>query len=200
MRDIELEYRAEIPFAKMPEIRRRLLKLGRPLGISKRLSVMYFGKIGKAQFDIRVRITNGKAEVAVKKGGFHSSSRTETVQKIAKDQIAGFVRIFSSLGFESKISERTIERFLLKNGIEASLVEKGGIAYLELEKMSKRATVETNRRQLLNLVSEMKLNKYMITGKKSFHNLCSRFSSRVDHPFINTSHDSRLLARLLKKY
>jgi hypothetical protein len=46
---------------------------------------MCFGKINGQKTDIRIRVTNGECEIAVKFGSFDSHDRLELCQKIGKD-------------------------------------------------------------------------------------------------------------------
>ena len=81
-KNIELELRAEISKNKYFKLLNKLKNGAKLISRTKRLSVMYFGQINDYSFDIRVRITNGKPEVAIKKGALHAHDRLETIKSI----------------------------------------------------------------------------------------------------------------------
>ena len=130
--NIELELRAEVTFNQLEKLFTDLNKKTKQVSQTKRLSAMFLGKINKSNFDIRVRISsNGKTEIVVKKGDFHSYDRIENSQEITKGQFIGVVKIFSLFNFKSKITERENFEFNLGNDITLVLVKAGSITYVE---------------------------------------------------------------------
>ena len=158
---------------------------------------MYFGKIDKTSFDIRVRITNGKSEIAIKKGALHAHDRTEMVQPIEKNQFIGMTHLYCLLGFKSEVGERETYNFDMGRKITFSLVKAGDISYAEVEKMSNKVDTEKNKGQILKILTDLKLK---MTTKKEFDNLCNRLSKHVDGPFTESKLDIVKLKKLLTKY
>ncbi len=182
---IELELRAEISTQNKELFQNRLKDVGVLHSHTKRLSVMYFGKMGKKNFDIRVRVTNGECEVVVKLGSFGAHDRTEIVQKINPEEFLGMVKIFAQFDFMIEVGEREIFNYMLPDDIIVSLVSAGPISYIELEKMSSKAEVEKNNK-LLNQWAK-KLELQLLKSEEEFDSLCKRLAEKVDWPFHGTN-------------
>ena len=160
-RNIELELRAEVNSKEYDKLLRKLQKNVKQISYTERLSVMYFGKIGKNNFDIKVRVTNGKSEVAVKKGSLHADNRIELTQPINKKRFIGMVGIYDLLNFDSEVAERKTYNFSLGNDIIFSLVNAGDISYIEIEKMSTKKDFEKNKKELISIIKNYKLTIYL---------------------------------------
>lgn len=197
-RNIELELRAEVRKEEYNKLLSQLKKEYKLISHTKRLSVMYFGKIGGVPIDIRVRITNGKAEVVVKKGSLHAHDRIELSQPINRSQFIGMVRLYSLFGFQTEVAERETYNFAMGRGVVFSLVKAGNIAYVEVEKMSGKLEVEKNKQQLLKILDTFKLKP--IIRQKEFDKLCKRLSKYSDWSFNGSKRDLMRLRRLLMKY
>lgn len=196
--NVELEFRAEVPQRTLPTIADSLRSRGKLVSHTRRLSVMSFGKIGQTEIDIRVRITNGVSEVVVKRGDLHGQDRVEVSQQVTRKQFIGMVRVFAQFGFPLEVAERETENVQLKNGITASLVRAGPIAYLEIEKMTDREHFDQDRRMLQEVVADLGVT--LIDSKKDFDDLCKRLSETVDWKFDQSPKHYARLERLLKKY
>lgn len=194
---IELELRAEIPINEVKNIKKRLSKIGEVSSITKRLSVMFFGKINKQKTDIRVRVTNGECEVVVKFGSFGSHNRIELCQKIEKNQFFGMVKIFSQFKFDIKVGERETFNYKLKNDIVISLVLAENIAYIEFEKMSFDTDVIENKIRLQKLVNNLNLQ---ILNESEFNILCQKLNELVDWTFHGLDCEYLKLKNIFKKY
>lgn len=198
-KNIELELRAEISKQSFIKVLNKFKKAGKLISKTKRLSVMYFGKIGKSNIDVRVRITNGKSEVVVKRGDFHSHNRTEISQLINKSQFIGMVKLMTQLGFtDMKVGERETYNFDFRNGIIISLVKAGGISYVEVEKMTSKLKQKNDKNELVNLAQTLQIN--LFKNKKEFIDLCHRLTETCDWRFNNSSDNYRKLEHLLVKY
>lgn len=200
VKNIELEFRAEVPFKKYDHVLALLKKHGKVISNTKRMSAMFFGKTDSASMDIRVRITNGKAELVIKKGDLHSPKRIEISQPIAKNQFMGMVKAVQLLGYRAEVAERQTVNLKLRNGIIASLVKAGKIVYLELEKLSSGKDLQQNEQQIISMIKELGLEKSIINDKAQFDELCDRLSQTVDWPLTDSSKDVKKLERLLAKY
>lgn len=197
-KNIELELRSELTIDQFKNTFERLKNETKLVSQTKRLSIMFLGKVNKADFDIRLRIDNKKnAELVIKKGFFHAHNRIETSQKINKDQIVGFAKLFSFFGFNSKITERENFVFNIGQGIEIVLVKAGSIAYLEIEKMSSRKDIVKNKKRLLKILEDLKLKPIK---KQAFNELCDRLSIYSDIKFNNSQKDFKKLEKILNNY
>lgn len=196
--NIELEFRAEIVKENFHKTLKKLKQQGRLLSRAKRLSVMYFGKIGKDEVDIRVRITNGDAEVVVKKGGFHAHNRVEVSQRLEKDQFLGMTKIIAMLGFtDVKVGERETYNFDFGNGVIVSLGRGGDISYLEIEKMSTKKKQKQDIEELMNVIRN--LDVQLIETRQEFEELCLRLTETCDWRFDFSEVHYQKLQKLVEK-
>ena len=92
LKNIECEIRADIT-KDYEKILKNLYKSKKIISKTKRLSVMFFGKTDKGEIDVRVRITNGQAEIAVKKGFLHTFGRVEIINRINKSEFINYVKM-----------------------------------------------------------------------------------------------------------
>ncbi len=197
--NIELELRAEITLNQLEKIFFDLNKKTKQVSQTKRLSVMFLGKINKLNFDIRVRISlNGKAEIVVKRGDFHIHDRIENSQEITKSQFVGIVRILSLFNFKSKITERENFEFDLGNDITLVLVKAGSIAYVEIEKISNTENLEKNKSELLSIIKNFSLK--LIKDDKEFNELCDRLTKHSDWVFDGSEDHFVKLTSILDFY
>jgi hypothetical protein len=197
-KEIEVEFRAEIKPSEIILIKRKLNKIGIVKSYTKRLSVMYFGVINSKDVDIRVRITNGEAELVIKYGGLGASDRLEVSQRIDKSQFIGFARIFFQFGFKSNIGERKTYNYKLPRGITVSLVLAKDIAYIELEKMS---SLDTKKRSVIEIkeVAQL-LGLRLFDSDESFNDLCRRLDKYVDWELSDAEEDWDRLKKVLDNY
>lgn len=195
---IELELRAEISPKMVESLKSNLEKTGTLDSQTKRISMMYFGSIGKKKLDVRVRITNGECEVVVKSGSFGSHDRIEVSQKIAPDQFLGMVKMFAQFGFSMKVGERETINYVLPDDITVSLVSAGSISYVELEKMSSLPFVEKNHLQLKEFSNQLGL--HLLNSEEEFDELCKRLDKDVDWSFHGTNEEYIRLEKLLDRY
>ncbi|KKQ21262.1 MAG: hypothetical protein US33_C0006G0012 [Parcubacteria group bacterium GW2011_GWC1_36_9] len=197
--NIELELRAEVTPNQFEKLFIDLNKKIKLVSKTKRLSVMFLGKINKYNFDIRVRISsNGKVEIVAKKGDFHTHDRTENSQGITKGQFIGFVKILSLFNFKSKITERENFEFNLGNNTKLVLVKAGLIAYVEIEKMSNVENLDKNRSKLLNVIRNFRLK--LIKNDKEFNELCDRLTKYSDWTFDGSEDHVAKLTSMLDFY
>ncbi len=198
-KNIELELRAEITPSKFDKLVAELKKERNLISHTKRLSVMFLGKINRSEFDIRIRISsNGEAELVAKEGGHHSHNRIEVSQKILKNQFMGIVKILTLFGFQSKVTERENFVFDFEKGIKISLVKAKSIAYVEAEKMSHVGDAGKNRKELLKVFD--KLNLKIIRNASEFEELCDRLTIQSDWKFNGSPAQTKNLTKMLRSY
>ncbi|MEP7104094.1 MAG: hypothetical protein ABI721_05290 [Candidatus Dojkabacteria bacterium] len=193
MNNIELEYRSEIEFSQFDQFEKKFNQIAKLKSHAKRLSFMAFGD----GIDIRVRITNGKSEVVVKKGDWHAENRIEISQDIENDQFVGFVKIFSAMIKNCNIGER--ENFVFENndGVTITLVKSKRLAYVEFELISRDENIETNKKIILDLMKSLNLE---ILDKKGFDDLCDRLKVNDDWKFNLEEDKVSKLEGLLSEY
>ena len=197
--NIELELRAEVTLNHFEKLLASLKQKSKQISHTKRLSVMFLGKINKSNFDMRVRIdSNGKAEFVTKKGDFHAHNRTENSQEITKNQFMGIVKILSLFKFSSKITERENFVFDLENEISLVLVKAGSIAYVEIEKMSNSKNLKNNKLELLQIIKDLDLK--LIKNDKEFNKLCNRLTKHSDWVFNGSKQHMEKLISMLASY
>jgi|SRR3989344_875683 len=197
MKNIELEFRAEIRKSEEAGLESKLKRFSKKL-VSRRLSVMHLGEIGNKKYDIRVRVDSlGNSEVVLKKGHFHTHDREEYSVKINKTQIIPFVQIFSAFGFETKVTERVNELYNLRGGIKLVWVKAKHISYVELEKMTDKAHKDEDGKKLTTLMGSIGIRKI---NKNQFNDLCDRLTKEVDFVFKPGKKDFQKVTRILEKY
>ncbi len=198
-KNIEVELRAEVSLDQFNELLSELKKKSGLLSQTKRLSVMFLGKVDQLNFDIRVRINvGGDAEIVIKKGEYHAHNRTELSQEIGKDQFIGMVKFFSLFEFQSKITERENFEFDLGDGIVMSVVRAGSIAYVEVEKISDNKNVDKIKKKLTEILEGFQLKS--ISENKEFNDLCERLTRYSDSEFNGSKEDIERLKEMLVPY
>lgn len=183
---VEVELRAEIKIVDVDNFKTKLNKIGKMASCTDRLSVMYFGEVNGQKVDARVRTTNGECEVVVKFGPFGAHDRIELCQKIGQDQFLGMARIFSQFKFAAKVGKRKTVNYELPDGITASLVLAGDIAYIELEKMSSESDVSDNKIKLQSLADNLGLQ---VLDEDKFDILCQKLNESDDWAFHGSDED-----------
>ncbi len=197
-KNIELELRAEVPKGQYSKLLSKLKKGFKMESHTERLSVMCFGSVGKNTFDVRIRITNGKAEVVIKKGKLHAHDRIEISSPINKSQFIRMVELFSLFDFKMEVAERETYNFNMGDDIIFSLVNAGKIAYIEIEKMSSKRDVEKNKKKLMSILTELNLRS--ITKQAEFDKICNELSRYSDWPFNGSGVDYKKLEKALSRY
>ena len=194
--NIEVEIRAEVPSSDFANLFEKLKKSAKFLSHTKRVSVIFLGKVKGEYLDFRVRIdSERKAELVLKKGDFHAQDRIEVSQKINDDQFIGFVKILSLLELKSKVTERENFIFDLGDGITLVLVKAHTIAYIEIEKMSNEYTAKKNKDELKRVLNKLGLK--IIKNSKEFNNLCDRLTKLSDWVFVNTKDNIGRLTEMI---
>lgn len=194
--NIEVELRAVVEHTDFDRVLRFLATQGLMTSKTHRLMVMFFGEASGQEMDIRVRITNGAAELVMKQGDRYGHNRIEEAQPIFKEQMVGLARVISLLNYRSKVGEREIFNFDLGNGVTASLVAAGEICYLEYEKMSNAAEADQVKITLEKMMVAVGLP--IIASKEEFQVLTNRLTNEVDWKFTGSPDDcARLHEQLI---
>ena len=109
----------------------------------------------------------------------------------------GLVKIFSQLGFYTKVCERITYNFQFPNRILASLVKADMHFYLEIEKMSDKKNEKKDKKELVE-ISKI-LNVELVKTKKAYYDYCNMLTKIVDWEFHGTKNDFKKLEKVLKK-
>lgn len=196
--NIELELRAEVTADQYNRVHNMLKTLGTLHSETKRLSAMFFGVIGTATHDIRVRCTNGRCEVVMKTGtSFNAHDRVEISQSIQPDQFVGLAKMFAQFQFESKVGSRETLNFNLPGDVLASLVRAGQLTYLELEKMASPESAELIRQELAALLETFSLDSFT---SEAYSKFCNTLTDHVDWTFTGSPSDIQRLEAQLAQY
>jgi hypothetical protein len=199
MNDIELEYRSEVNVSDFEMIKSKLEETGKLKSHVKRLSFMSFGKLEDKTIDVRVRITNDDAEVVVKRGSFHGHNRIEFSQKISKDQLLGFSKLFFLI-FEGDclVGGRETYNYIFNESMTVSLVRTEHIAYLEFEKISSKEKEESDKKEVLDLMKKFDLK---VMDEDGFKDICKRLQTTgADWKFSGSDADFARLEELIGKH
>ncbi len=198
LNNIELEFRAEVNQGQYFLLLTKLKREAKLISHTKRLSVMYFGKVKNTLFDIRIRVTNGQPELVIKKGALHAPDRVESSCPIMRSQFIELVRLFVLFTFKSEVAERETFNFDMGNKIIFSLVKANGIMYVEVEKLSSKDSIIKNKLQILKVLNHYNLTP--MTKVNDFNKLCNRLSKYSDWPFTGSMGDFRKLEKILARY
>ncbi len=197
MKTIELEVRAEVRLKDQEVLLAHLHRHGKLINRTRRCSVMFFGHAAGNPVDLRVRVTNGKAEVVVKKGALHAPNRVEFSQPVSKTDVVGLSKVFSLMGYEAKVGERVTANFDFGKDTIVSLAKADKIAYLEVERMTDKKHYEHDKRDVLGVLGELGYKPLM---KAEFEDLCHRLTRRVDWKFKGSERDLKRLKGIIRRY
>lgn len=196
-KNIELEIRAIIEKKDFNLTSRKLKEHGKLISETSRLTAAFYGTCEKNNFAMSVRVTNGRSEVVIKKGDFHTHNRTEYSQRIANGRFMDMVRIFSQFGFYGKVFERITYNYRLPGNVTISLVRAHDYSYLEIEKMTDRKHEKTDKRILEGVAKNLGVS--IVKDKRSYLEFCNTLTEKVDWRFFGTKKDFAKLEKILKR-
>ena len=198
-KNIELELRSEISEDQFKKIYDKLNKKAEFISETERFFIVFFGEIKGIRYDCRVRITNGQAEVVVKKGGYHEHNRIETTQPIVKEQFMGFVKILNSFDFDeydAKVCFREIFNFKYNKEIDISIARTDNLYYIEVEKMTNKQNEEEDKKKLQTVFDDFKLVPFK---ENEFYEFCKKLD-KVDWFFDGSKEHYQRLEKELKQH
>ncbi len=160
---------------------------------------MFFRCADSGDFDLRVRITNGRSEVVIKRGDHHAADRTETIQTIDPEQFVGLIRVFRQFPWDSvKVGARTSYNFSFNEGILVSLVHAEDISYLEIEKMTEKKDLARTKIEVEQIAGKLGINP--IRTKSEYYKLCQKFTDKTDWPLEDKEEHYDKLAKVLRLF
>lgn len=160
MKEIEIEYRVEIPTDVFDYMCSKINSIADLKSHKSRFSLMAFLSKGDIKSVLYLRATIDQladkvdTEIVHKKGAQHAHDRTEITQKISLADFENFLRIFSTITSDKTlVMEREIVNFNHGDGIVVSLVKSKKHSYIEFEKLSDELDKERSSEKILNLIS-----------------------------------------------
>tara|TARA_Y100000310_G_C20503508_1_gene725217 strand:- start:195 stop:824 length:630 start_codon:yes stop_codon:yes gene_type:complete len=185
-KQIEVEYIGKINKEKFNELKILFEKDGKFLKRKERISFMYFrdeipediSEIKEEDTDLRLRITNKKPELIIKKGLFTGThSRREISIIFDKKNLSNYVDFLSALGWDKGVIY-AVETFVYEyEGIEFSLV--GIIDY----GFNFEAEILTTKNEQNNAIKKIKkiLNKLSLVAfdEEGLNKQCNEINNRT---------------------
>jgi len=124
IKNIEVELRGPLSEKVYSTILSLLKSKGKLLKKQNRFLLDYstfLEGIGERKLDVRVRVTNGKVEIVIKKGKFGGTAREESSMYPEGGNLADTLKFMSLLGYTKAVAcDRGIERYLI-NGVEFAI-------------------------------------------------------------------------------
>lgn len=121
---IEVELRGSLNDSGYNKLMKVLKEQGSFLNKQRRFLLDYstfLEGIGERKIDVRVRVTNGKVEIIVKKGKFGGTSREEVSVFPEGDNFENTLKLMSMLGYNKAVAcDRGIVRYSI-DGIEIAI-------------------------------------------------------------------------------
>jgi len=188
MAQIEVEHRGVLTKKKFDELSLFLKKEGKFIKEKDRFSVIYFPrgkekqKISKSPLDLRVRITNKKAEIVLKYGkSSGADARKEFSFPLEALQFEEATEFLFILGYYYGVLQATKSYLYEYKGIEIVLVDvpKWGY-YYEAEILTDTKSIKQANEKIISLCKELSLK---VLNEKDFYQLLEDLSNRPGFRF-----------------
>lgn len=188
MAKIEVEHRGVLTKEKFLELNKLLKKKGKFLGEKDRFSVIYFppGKervrVPKSPLDLRVRITNKKAEIVLKYGkSSGADARKEFSFPLDPSQFEEATEFLFILGFYYGALQATKTYAYMYKGIEFAIVRAPAFGYyFEAEILTITKSIKSANEKIVLVCQELGLN---ILNDKDFWKLLQSLNDRPGFRF-----------------
>lgn len=187
--NIEVEYRGILPKEKFDNLRKFLDKEGKFVKEKDRFSIIYFPrgkeriKVSKSPLDLRVRITNKKAEIVMKYGkSSGADARKEFSFPIAAEQFEEALEFLFIVGFYYGVLQATKTYVYTYQGIEFAVVYAPLFKqyYFEAEILANQESVENANQNIMSVVKNLDLD---VLSEKDFYNWLDELSSKPELRF-----------------
>lgn len=186
MANIEVETRGPLTKEEFSNLKSFLDKQGRSLGEKKRFSLIYFRKGVPEKVidqqddpvDLRMRITNKKAEIVMKYGKWGSSdSRKEFLFPLENEKFEDAIEFLLHLGWGAGVLHPLKMLLYSYQGFTFSLVETSGIYYYEIEKIIENlAEKEKAGKEISLLIKKLRLPRF--PNNEAFASFCDTLNQR----------------------
>lgn len=183
MTKYEVEHRGLLTAEKYDELIRFFDKNAKNCGTKKRFSIIYstskksVREIKDDPIDLKLRVTNGKSEIALKYGKWSGKdARREFGFEIDTDQYDDFIEFLKILGYHKAVLMDNIKHDYIYRGIEFSLVEVPHWGYyFEAEIMSNEKEIDKANKKLDSEIAALGL---VVLGEQEFYDLLDEFNNR----------------------
>ncbi|MFH1656717.1 MAG: hypothetical protein ABH956_03020 [Candidatus Nealsonbacteria bacterium] len=189
MAKIEVEHRGYLTEKKFNELNNFLKKSGKYLGKKDRFSVIYSPSRGKETFklhrspiDLKVRITNKKAELVLKHGQWSGNdARREFLFPIDSKKFEEMIDFLFILGFYYGVLQATTTYLFRYKGIEFALVKvpRWGY-YFEGEIETTKDKIKKSDKKIMSVCQELNLK---VLNDKDFCELLKSLNNRPGYRF-----------------
>lgn len=188
MAKIEVEYRGALTKEKFKELGDFLKKNGEFVKEKDRFSVIYFPrgkeklKVSKSPLDLRVRITNKKAELVMKYGrSSGNDARKEFSFPIDPESFDEMTEFLKILGYYYGVLQATKTFVYMYQDIEFALVDVPGWGYyFEAEILTEEKAVADANKKIALVCKDFGLK---ILNDKAFYELLEDLSNRPGFRF-----------------
>lgn len=188
MAKIEVEYRGHLTKEKFKELNRFLGKNGKFLGEKDRFSVIYSPrgkenlKLGRSKTDLKLRITNKRAELVLKYGKWSGNdARKEFLFSIDSKKFEEMIEFLKILGYYYGVLQATKSYIFLYKAVELALVEVPKFGYyFEAEITANPNFIKKADKKIASVCQELGLN---IFNDKSFRKLLKDLNNRPGFRF-----------------
>lgn len=190
MTKVEVEHRGYLTEEKFNELNKLFKKSGRYLGKQDRFSVIFSPFRGKETFelsknspiDLKIRITNKKAELVLKYGKWSGNdARREFLFSIDSNKFEEMVEFLQILGFYYGVLQATKTYLYLYKEIEFALVKVPGWGYyFEAEIVTNTNGVKKANIKIAKECEKLGIN---VLSDKDFCKLLEDFNKRPGFRF-----------------
>lgn len=185
---IEVEHRGSLTEKQFKELNTFLKKNGKFLGEKDRFSVIYYPrgkenlKLGRSKVDLKLRITNKKAELVLKYGKWSGNdARKEFLFPIDAKKFGEAIEFLFILGFYYGVFQATKSYIFLYKGVELALIEVPKFGYyFEAEITASPNFIEKADKKIASVCQYLGLN---IFNDKSFRKLLEDLNNRPGFRF-----------------
>lgn len=203
MLKIEVEHRGILTRKNFNELRAFFDKKGKFLGLEERFSVIYSQskgeKLSHSPIDLKLRITNKKAELVLKHGKWSGKdARKEFIFPIEKKRFGEMVEFLKILGHYRGVLQATKTYLYYYKGVEFSLVEVPGWGYyFEAEIAVNRNNIEKANGKIKEECRKLELRAL---SHKEFCQLLNSLNNRPGFRFNFKKEDFSEIKKRFNKY
>ncbi len=204
---IELEYIGKISVEKREELKKIFENQGDLKEEKERISFMYFrdsipkdlSEIKDEEIDLRLRITNKKPELMLKKGLFTGTHiRKEVSLVFPKEEINQYVDFLSILGWNIGVIYAATTKVYNYKGVEFSLVEIDGYGdNFEAEIITSKGEEENSRNIIHSVLKELGLEAF---SESDLNKQCNDINNKGGLQFDFSKQDFNELKEKFSKY
>lgn len=188
MTKIEIEHRGHLTKEKFRELNDFLRKNGKFIGEKDRFSIIYYPRgeetleLGRSKTDLKLRITNKKAELVLKYGKWSGNdARKEFLFSIDSKKFEEMIEFLKILGYYYGVLQATKSYIYLYKGVELALVEVPKFGhYFEAEITADPNFIKRADKKIASMCQCLGLN---IFNDKSFRKLLEDLNNRPGFRF-----------------